>query len=820
MPLIQGHAKAEDAATGFYTYPIDGSLRLNDDDSAYLSRTPASAGNRKTWTWSGWVKRGNLGGSNLPLFAAYIGSGSTDNQFFALFFGSADNLRATGYATAYLTSTSTYRDTSAWYHIVCTVDTTNATANNRIRFYVNGVEVTAFSTRNNPSLNADLGVNQAAQHEIGQNGGFGSYLDAYLTEVNFIDGTALDPTSFGEFKSGVWIPKAYEGSYGTNGFYLPLTSDANDDSGNGNNWTANNLASTDYVLDSPTNNFCTLNPLVAAANSTYSEGNLKLTAGTDSHRNNKGTFQIPNSGKWYYEFGHYGTGYEQYGIVAADSPTGATWAGDSNSVFFHAQGNLYVDGSQSSYGSSLSSGDIVQIAIDFDNGKFWAGKNGTWFNSGNPATGTNAGTSSITNDVYVPHTRLYFGSGSVIANFGQDSSFAGNKTAQGNTDDNGYGDFYYAPPSGYLALCTANLPDPVESIDPAQDGSPQDHFNTVLYTGNGSTSGYAISGVGFAPEFTWIKDRTGVGSHLLCDVVRGSDSNGQIMLSSNQTTAESSFDTAYHGLYGGVNSLDSDGFTVYDGSHSAANLTNGSGYAYVAWNWKANGSGVSNTDGSITSTVSANTDAGFSIVSYTGTYSAGTVGHGLSQPLDMLIVKDRDAAKPWPVWVTGFGATGRLFLEQTTAKTTNADIWGGYAPDTDSNRFYVAGNDYTNNAGEDFIAYCFHSVDGFSKFGSYTGNGSSDGPFVYTGFRPAFVIIKRTDSSEDWFMWDNKRLGYNGGQARLKPHSNTTEYTANLIDIYSNGFKHKASDAGINISGSTYIYMAFAENPFKYANAR
>ena len=284
------------ASGGFYPYSIDQSLRFNDNDSAYLTRTPASSGNLTTWTWSCWVKRCNL--TDGTLFSANYNSNqilfSSDRIYFEHNDGSNNN---------YKISTDKLRDTSAWYHLVFVWDTSNATAADRMRMYINSRRVTNFDSSSNPSLNVSSKFNTAIAHEIGHRiNPSNYYLDAYLAEVHFIDGTALEPTSFGETSNGVWIPKEYTGSHGTNGFYLPFDDSSaigDDESANTNDWTANNLAASDVVPDSPTNNFGTMNPLDKNS-MTVSEGSLKVVPSAD-YKAIRGTFGIPTSGKWYFE---------------------------------------------------------------------------------------------------------------------------------------------------------------------------------------------------------------------------------------------------------------------------------------------------------------------------------------------------------------------------------------------------------------------------------------------------------------------------------------------------------------------------------------
>jgi hypothetical protein len=327
---------------------------------------------------------------------------------------------------------------------------------------------------------------------------------------------------------------------------------------------------------------------------------------------------------------------------------------------------------------------------------------------------------------------------------------------------------------------------------------PAEYFNTVLYTGTGVTS-TAITGVGFQPDWLWVKIRSGSDNHVLVDAVRGSNER----LFSNLTNAES-------GSPSTIISFDSNGFTL-----GTAGAVNGSGSTYVAWNWLANGAGVSNTAGTITSTVSANTTSGFSIVSYTGTGSAGaTVGHGLGAVPRMIIVKNRDAADAWQVYHAANTAnpeTDYLVLNTNAATADNINRWNDTLPT--STLFSIGDGVEVNTNTEDYIAYCFAEKQGYSKFGSYTGNGSADGTFVYTGFKPSFVMTKRTDSTSDWILFDSKRLGYNGDNKRLYPNQTFVEDTTGF-DLLSNGFKSRSTAAAYNASGGTYIYMAFAENPF------
>jgi hypothetical protein len=323
-----------------------------------------------------------------------------------------------------------------------------------------------------------------------------------------------------------------------------------------------------------------------------------------------------------------------------------------------------------------------------------------------------------------------------------------------------------------------------------------DYFNTKLYTGNGGTN--AITGVGFQPDMVWIKDRTGTNNHEITDVVRGVNYQIYPNLNNAQTNAANHLTT-----------FGTDGFTV--GSDGSTN-TNSSNY--VSWNWKASGSTASNTDGSITSTVSANTTSGFSIVKWTGTGANGTVGHGLNAVPKMIIVKDTDASDNWNVYHVSTGNDSHLHLNLNLAASGSSTYWQDYTPT--SSVFYIGSDSAINASGNEFIAYCFAEKTGYSKFSSYKGNGNSDGPFIYTGFKPAFLLSKRsTSTTMDWHIWDNKRSGAGGFNVLDKviyPNHNLAEDTLTSLDFVSNGVKIRDNRNFLNTSGETYVYMAFGQS--------
>jgi hypothetical protein len=463
---------------------------------------------------------------------------------------------------------------------------------------------------------------------------------------------------------------------------------------------------------------------------------------------------------------------------------------------------------------TFDDGDILMFALDFDNKKLWIGKNGTFMNSGDPAAGSNQ-QASWTGDVPIiyPSAEPYYTNNNETGNFGQDSSFAGNKTSgsANASDGNGFGDFYYAPPTDYLALTTANVPIS-DDIDPAQtdDNFPQKNFNTILYTGIGGTSANNVTGVGFQPDLIWIKNReqTGAFSNCLIDSSRGRAK----VLYSARTDAE-----ATSAVNRDISSIDSDGFTIQDTSNVDGNQ---SGIGYVAWCWRCGG-GVTTSDSSGDITVSRQTNSAskFSILTYTGDGSgASTVAHGLGVEPDYIIASPLDSnGSNRVVWVRGFTLNGDssqfLKLNLNSAVATSGQI-----ENVSSSLITVGGN--ANLSGKSQVLYAWANVEGFQKFGTYSGNGNAAGPFIYTGFRPRMIFLKRTDSSGSWHVFDTARNIDNPVDTYLLWNSSAADDTAssNSIDFLSNGFKIRNSAAGLNASGGDYIFGAWGDIPFKYNN--
>ena len=788
-------------------YDIEQSVRFNSPDSARLTRTAGTATSNDIGTFSFWIKRGLVSGGRGFFSNHSDASNRTQITF------DADKIMMYGViggsgSSPELVTTQVFRDPAAWYHIVIAVDVTQSTASNRVKIYVNGSQVTDFSTGTYPPQDTDLPLFSKTNMQVGAvyDGSVGGYYDGYFAEYYYIDGQALAPSSFGETNEDTnqWQAIEYDGSYGDNGFYLKFQDSSalgDDSSGNTNDFSATNLVATDQVLDSPTNNFATLNGVFVSASgsgreSTLSEGNLKATTPTTGSGYNgpaMGTMGM-SSGKWYFEWYIGSSNYPAVGIAKADYNTGYAQTNVGNRVWLDG-GDLYGTGSSAS-GTTYTTGDIVGCAVDMDNGKMWFSKNGAFISSGDPAGGTNAQFTDLLSASDMGSTGQvlpFFSdvnwstSDTVTFNAGQDSSFAGAKTAQGNQDGNGIGDIYYTPPSGFVALCADNLPDP--SI-----ADPTAHFDTTLVSGNGSNR--SITGLNFQPDFLWGKSRTNTLNHYLTDSVRGVNSQ----LYSDGTGSQGTETVIY-------TAFNSDGFSLGTGD------MNTSGQNYVHWAWKGGGTASTNDDGSIDSSVSANTTAGFSIVKWTGSEASATIGHGLSQAPELIIVKDYDTTgRVWPVNVTNITGTANqyLILNATDAVADSAAYWGA-APGAST---FTVGDSGTTNGSGSVLAYCFHSVEGYSKVGSYTGNGASSGPFIYTGFRPAFIMVKLVSATDGyWVMFDNKRDPDNptGRVFYANLNAISTDVSSYApYDLLSNGFKSRipggnGNEASYNSSGQTYI---------------
>ena len=895
-------------------YQLSRSLRFSSGDTPSLSRSLSSAPST-SWTLSLWVKRSAL--SNY----FYLFSPRMSGSNVGLSFHTDNKLRwydTDGTNNYDYYSTAVFRDVAAWYHIVMKVSSGAFTV------YVNN---TSYLTAN---LYAGL---QSGTWYLGANTSSLGNFDGYIADAFFIDGQALDPSSFAETDAttGAWNPKTYTGSYGTQGWHLEFADNSaatattlgKDTSGNGNNWTPNNFQVTstpnyssyltnsytltnaayafdsstatyaqdwngvynanynyeiiftpptpisftsqvrifgpggpqspynnryainlgsgygsdvssvqngwvtmatgsgsitairsrsdqngcfigaieidgvilqtspasgiDSLVDSPTNygtdtgaggevrgNYATFNPLQNSNIGTLANGNLQVTGGTSAWHGFS-TIAI-SSGKWYCEFTGTGSGASSdlmVGIVATNGLTsGQAFDYGPNGYGYRNDAKKINNNTTANYGATYAANDVIGVAFDADGGTLTFYKNGS-------SQGTAFSSISSANS-YMFAVFCRTSSETIVLNAGQRP-------------------FAYTAPSGFKALCTQNLPTPT-----ILKGS--DYFDTKLYTGNGSTQ--TISGLGFSPDFLWIKSRSTTYDHQLADVVRGVGN----ILHSNLTAAESTLNT--------VTATTSTGFTVDATSYVG---TNANGQTFAAWCWDAGSSNATNTQGSITSSVRANATAGFSIVSYTGNATNGaTVGHGLGIAPAFFIIKKRSATSNWTTYHQSLGAGGSVFLNLTDAYSSDPTRFNSTAP---SSTVVTLGAPFEGNtSGATYVMYCFAPVAGYSSFGSYTGNGSTDGPFVYTGFRPRWIMTKRTDTggtNYNWFIYDAVRDTYNVSSNYLEANLADVEKTYGFVDLLSNGFKIRNTSVYVgNASGGTYIYAAFAESPFNYSRAR
>jgi len=597
----------------------------------------------------------------------------------------------------------------------------------------------------------------------------------------------------------------------------------------------------DIVPDSPTNNFCTLNPLTTY-NPTLSDGNLYSSIGA-SYKWGVGTIFIPSTGKWIFEIffltNTSTNNYNSCGVITLsfDQSQAAAAAGFYGINDASTFGSSFIQNGTRQGSITLPANTLIQCIIDRDAGELTFTKDGTL------QTGTGS-TVTLPNSEVPLMAAIGDYAVSIITNFGQDPTFGGLKSPTTTyTDANGIGAFYYQPPTGALALCTANLTDLTPTVI---DDVPQDYFKAVTWTGNNSAS-RDIANVNFTPDFIWIKQRNQAYSsgHQIYDSVRGLGPEKEINSSSTNAEGAGNIES-----YGYPSEFLSNGFRVVDGT-TGRTYVNQSGNNYVAWCWKAGGapdltssptkpfakdgvlyetlSAANITAGSITPTaMSVNTDAGFSIVKYEGNSTSGsTLPHGLSQRPDMVILKNLDTTAHWKVWHNVLPTSGTPIDEMALNLTGGAGLGNNNFRGIGLQLITLGDNTQSNNSSYNYIAYCWHSVEGYSKFGSYTGNGSPDGPFVYCGFRPAFVMVKNAGQAANWVMYDNKRNTSNLTNKKLAANLSYEENeVATLgddsigIDLLSNGFKIRTTGPNHNNSNINYIFMAFSEQPFKFSNAR
>ena len=804
-------------------YQVDNSAVFNDDDSGYLTRTPSSAGNQQKWTLSFWFKFGSVTGRQM-FYAqdeAYI-SINENSSTSALI-----NIYLTGVSPVwYWETTAMFRDPHGWYHVVVAFDSTNGTADNRLRLYINGDEITSFTKHSTGNQDAAPDIGGTSDMIIGKHPtNSAQYYDGYFSEYVYVNGSQLAPTSFGETDdNGVWRPINVSGlTFGTNGFYLNFAAsgaDLGDDaSGNSNDFTNNNSAT--QTSDSPTNNHCVMSPLWAASSQTLSEGNLKVV-GSTSNEGVGGTHTLFNNAYWEIKNTANGAGSGQrFGVASANKgishPSSGHGGGttgnhtyhvwDQNNTIYQSDNGAAASAGTHSAWSSFTTGDVISFHVDGTNLK--VRKNNDSFDTI---------ISSFTATDWMPFIETY--NGTVELRFQED-------------------DWTQTLPTGAKAINTTNQ---FAANAPAiKDGSA--HHQTSIWQGDITARKITQSGFNstFQPDWIWGKNRDNSGySYRYFDSVRGATKVLQ--------TGGSSYTDPEATDSNGVTDFEADGFDIGNGVH-----LNGDGESIVAWQWAAGGepttdnvagAGATPTAGSVkidgsnlgsslggtipVTRLSANRTSGFSIGTYTGSGSNGTIATGLTTKPDMLIIKKRgdDGGNNWVTYHSGLAnqGTGYVDLGTNAAEGTLANMFNSVAPgSSDATLFNVGTNTSTNDTGgsDTYVFYCFHSVPGYSKFGTYTGNGGSgDGPFVNLGFSPSWILYRNISASAGWRVFDSARDTSNVVEQSLTPNTTNAEKgdQSNVQgDFLSNGWKVRnpsnTGDGG-NVNNNVYIYAAFAEHPF------
>jgi outer membrane lipoprotein SlyB len=784
-------------------YVIARSLRIRGSANAGLYRDVATTTNRRTFTLSRWFKLGTIG-SGFMLWQGY----QNTSNYSALLVASTGALwfhQATGgVGVTQAVTAALLRDPNAWYHVVAQIDTTDVATANRVRFWVNGVAASVSGSGPGlPALNLDTHINVS-----GDQVGFGYEATVYIAptdglhaELHFVDGQLVVPSAFGRIHpvTGAWVPIRYEGGHGgANGAFHDFRDSSSaaalgfDYSGNGNHLTPAGISvsadgNCDALRDTPTNNYATFNPFDKdRVHGTTSNANLTVTAESyvDNYAPTRATIAV-DSGKWYFEVvadraSTYGNAIAVgWGDINSDL-TGLGAPAMNVSASWN-KSDIVATFSAGAYSAAANYGDVVMIAIDFDAGKFWAGINGVWLNAGNPSAGTGNCSTFAAHSLLAPFVSPSKGSSPTYSFY------------QSKADVNfGQRDFAYTPPAGFVALNTRNLPPP-----PIKRAA--DYVEVGNYDGNGGTR--TIAGLRFAPDFVRIKCRSKAStSNVVFDTARGPTK----YLYTESSNAQQVFTSPDYG----VTAFAADGFTVADDSNGSKNVnglaggTWGGSYNYLAMRKAA--------------------VAGFDIVTYIGNGTNRTIAHGLGAVPHLMIGKRLDGAASWTVYhrdMAAMPATGFLLLNTTSAYSVLSSIWNNTAPTSSA---FSLGTDTNLNAnGTTNIMYLWTEVPGFSRIGAYTGNGSTDGPFVWCGFKPRFLLFKRASgSAANWAWRDAARNPFNVADLSLWPNLADAESAGAPIDFLSNGFKPRDASAGINGAGETIVFAAFAETPFKYATAR
>ena len=751
---------------GSSSYQIANSLRFRASNSAYLSRSFGSPTSNIKWTWSGWIKRGALGSQQI-----FCGGDGSSNNFFAVTYTASDTIQisqiASGAYNVQMATTAVFRDPSAWYHLVVIYDSANATSTDRIQIYVNNSRQTvSYST-------GPFGASTACQWNVSGRTHYlrrldyaALYGDMYAANETFIDGQALTPSSFGQTDAmtGVWVPKAYSGTFGTNGFFLQFKDAAStttigyDSSGNSNNFTTSGISVTagvtfDQSLDTPTLNYCAFSAIDQVGGTNTITAGLDITTSAGAISAALGTIYV-STGKWYWEFTVNGVaGSPQLGIAKAPVGTISTnGPGQSANAYVYASsGSKGNNNSFTAYGATFTTNDVIGVALDLDAGTIVFYKNNV--SQGTAFSGLTGEFSAIVGDAGAATTI----SGSI--NFGQRA-------------------FAYSPPSGFVALNTANLAAP--SIKRSRQ-----YFDARLRTGTGAAA--SVSDLEFAPDLVWIKSRSAATTHNLFDTSRGAQKGIQ--------------STGPNAEYTDANSLSafaSNGYSL--GSDASSRGVNVSAATYVDWALKSGSA------------------PGFNVTLYTGNGGgARNIAHGLGVAPQFMLVRGRDA-RVWAGYHKNMtSAAYYLDLGTVAAEALDTTMFDSTAPDASNFRV----GSYNNANLVNYLAYLFTEVPGFSRIGVYTGNNNTDGPFVWCGFKPKFVMVKARDVATGWFIANPSGSANEVIQRVFADLAGAEASNTYGLDLLAGGFKVRAPTGySLNNSGNSYLFIAFADVPFKYSRAR
>lgn len=844
---LMGAAGASGSGTSFYDYQIEQSLMFSGN-ADYLSRTNGSGGNRKTWTYSVWFKKlKNIIGNTSD---SYTLISTTGGDYFRIAFPNYsssnyyDRLDVYQYPTSVNFETVTsnrLQDGFGWYHFVLRVDTTQSSAADRVRQYLNGHEVTEFFADTTGSLAQDFDTDVNVN---GQTTWIGSYSTAeywpgYMADVALVDGQSYDCTKFGEFKNGVWIPKDLSSgiTWGSQGFWLKFASGAlgTDSSGNGNNFTATGFVASQTRKESPTHNSSSIGGRFWNWNMNAFPyyGSVTLGAGNTQFTNSSGTYEVagttqglPLSGKFYCEFVPFDAG-QAIGFMQAyegmprnyGNYTGpGSYAASQSPVWVSASGTITIQDGSTVSGSTWTTGDNLAIAVDLDNNKAYFAKNNTWQNSADPANGTNGLAITRRADGWLALMCMNYGNKTMSINSGVDSSHYGYQTAGTAADENGIGNFKYAPPSGFLALCTASMPtpaaDPASETDSGDGGSgPQNFYQALKYAGSNGSNSHVVT-TKLNADGGWFKrtDSTKSWLNTIKQDYGASNLYAQFNLNSYGTASAP---------YSGVKASSATSITLGD-----VDYINWSGMSYIASLFNAGGSLTNETGGDIDVDRYTSSERGITIGKYTGTGSNGVLKHGLGVKPAMVITKATSANNGWALWHCGYdNGDYDSFAECENGNAWNANqgVNGMFTTNPDTTDLPFTAYARVNASSTTYQLWCFATTEGFSKFGSYegiAGSGSPDYyPFIHCGFEPAFIMVRYVGSGESWVQFTREDEGYNYTTKNVRWNGDVAYASGTTYNIrfYSTGFSPITSWEGLNGSGYKIVYAAFAHNPMKYA---